>query len=459
MKPAAAPNSSDKKESVRHVPYGTIEGLAFESIHCDLLPCFLCYDGKNIFVKDEIVEFEDEQRRLVLKPVIDMPYEPYRFAKEEIRKISALDLDNALERAYEVVLNTIRHYIDTSDDYLRVDAAAILFSYFQHKFQSAPYIFKVGAPESGKSRSLRIVNWLSYRPMMAVAMTNSNIYRYLGKDVDAAGTIIHDEAENIHLNNDMLSIYNDGYTLGSKVPRITGERQEIQSYYFSYCVKFFGGVKLPKNSAFVSRCIVQQFMQGTPERIDIEDSDKELFRQVRKGLLVLRLLKAFDKFPLVNSGLRGRSRELYAPLLAIVHGTKHYDALLTPMIKLDYERKRVDFESKQGYVARAVLAFATDKDETKPVFIPNDSVIGVLGLQEGVNDKGKKYLYSDDLPFTLTRWEIGKIQSENLKGKTCNTRVEGKQVRGHTFEPTTIRQLHLRYAATLETLDTDGVSS
>jgi hypothetical protein len=451
--------AKDKKETLRHVPYGIVGDLAFESVHLDAIPCFLCYDGKNILVKDELVEFEDEHRRLLLKPVIDMPYAPYRFTKDEIKALSTINLENAIERAYEVILDTLRPYVDASEDYLRVDAAAILFSYFQHKFQSAPYIFKVGAPESGKSRSLRIVNSLAYRPMMAVAMTNSNIYRYLGKDVDGAGTIIHDEAENIHQNNDMLSIYNDGYTLGSKVPRITGERQEIQSYYFSYCIKFFGGVELPKNNAFVSRCIVQHFMQGTPEKLDIEDTDKDLFRQVRKGLLVLRLLKAFDKWKLVNTGLRGRSRELYAPLLSIVHGTKHYDALLTPMVKLDRERKRADFESKQGYIARAVVAYAADKDQAKQIFIPNDSVVGVLGLQEGVNEKGKKYLHSDDMPFTLTRWEIGRIQSENLKGKTCNTRIDGKQVRGHLFEPTTIRQLQMRYAATLETLDTEGVGS
>jgi hypothetical protein len=76
-----------------------------------------------------------------------------------------------------------------------------------------------------------------------------------------------------------------------------------------------------------------------------------------------------------------------------------------------------------------------------------------LGLQETTNDKGRKILVSDDIPFIFTRWEMGKIQSENLKGKTSVTKIDGKSVRGHLFDARTIKQLHSRHAATPVTHD------
>lgn len=470
-------SKDEKREIKRFVPYGRLADQAFESIHLNGQARFLCYDGKRITTMNEIIEADDDKTRRVLHPVTDFPYAPYNFTTNELSELPITTLDDAMGKAYDRIFKTISPFIDTDEQNLHIDSAAILFSYFQHKSKSTPYIYKLGAPEAGKTRSLRLAKWLAYRPIMAVSMTSANIYRYLGKDVDAAGTIIHDEAEKIHLSNEMMSIYNDGYTFGSKVPRITGEHQESQSYYFSYCMKFFSGMQLPKNNAFVSRCIVQHYMQGTPEKIDIEDEDEEHFRQVRKELLVLRLLKAFDRLPSVNTGLRGRSRELYAPLLAIVQGTDWYNTLLNPLLVFDEERRQSDRESKPGYLARSVIECwlsaakeAFDLSDipdlskadprlqkiAEPLFIPNESIVMNLNLEDKVNDKGRKILVSDNLPFILTRTELGTIQSENLKGKADIKRVDKKVVRGHWFDIKTVRQLHRRYAVTVVTAVTSS---
>lgn len=441
----------EKDISARIVPYGLLNGVAFESVTVDGLPRFLCYDGQYIRVEKEIPENEDEKTKFVLRPVSDTPYHAYDFQSNEVKSLQVSDIKIEIEKAYEALLDALRAFLDTEEHHLRILAAAILFSYFQHRSKSTPYIYCVGAPESGKSRALRLTGYLSYRPMPTVAMNYANVFRYLGKDIDAAGTIIHDEAQGIAKSTELMSIYNAGYTLGSRVARITGEHNEKQTYYFTYCIKFFAGVQLPRDHAFISRCIVMKFMQGLPQKEDITDEDEAYFRKIRKGLLVIRLLTAFDAFPRVDSGLRGRSRELYNPLLSVVAGTKWYDGVLQPLLLMDKERRETDFESKAGYVARAVIECYEEinqkKSEVKAdLFVPNDSIIAALCLEERESDK-KKYLASDELPFTLTRQELGKIQSDNLKGRTTVTKKEGRSVRGHIYTPAVIEKLRRRYIA------------
>lgn len=463
---------SEKKQVIRYAPYWRLpDGSAFEAIHVAGAPMFLCFDGSKLSVHPEVANYSDEATEEIIRPVTDFPYEPYNFTFKEIDALSPKLTPDAMEKAFETILNTITPYQDTEPWHLEVDSAGILLSYLQDKVESVPYIAKVGAAESGKTRSLGLVSWLAYRPMMAVDITSANVYRYYGQDVQAAGVVIHDEIDDGEIDKDksLLAIYNAGYKYGAKVPRITGEHQDRQSYYNCYGIKWFGGTDLPYSKTFRSRCVVQHYLQGLPERIDITDEDKELFRKVRKGLLVLRLLKSAERLQQVNTGLTGRSRELYTPLLAPLQGTKWYDVLLTPLQELDRVRHEEDRESKQAYVAKAAigcwLAAAQEKyalpegvepdnqaadSVTEALFVSNDSVIANLGLTETTNDKGRKILVSEDLPFTLSRWEIGKIQSENLKGKGTIKKIDGKVQRGHLFTLQTIRSLFRRYAVTLD---------
>ena len=441
----------EKDINATAVPYGLVNGLAFESVTVDGLPRFLCFDDQFIKVEKEILQYEDEKSKYVLRPVSDTPYPPYDFKSEDLKSLQISDIQKEKEKAYEAVLGALRPFLDIEEHQLRILAAAILFSYFQHKSKSTPYIFGVGAPESGKSRYLKFSGYLSYRPMSTVAMNYANVFRYLGKDVDAAGSIVHDEAQTIAKSTELMSIYNAGYTLGSRVARITGEHNDKQTFYYTYCIKFFAGLQLPRDLAFVSRCIVLKFMQGLPEKEDITDEDESYFRRIRRGLLVIRLLTAFDPLPRVDSGLRGRSRELYNPLLSVVAGTKWYDGVLQPLVLMDKERREADMESKAGYVARAVIdcySSSPNNSETNADrFVANDAIVSKLGLNEVVSAEGKKLLVSDDLPFSLTRQELGKIQSDNLKGKTSVTKIEGRSVRGHVYAASVIEKLQRRYGA------------
>jgi hypothetical protein len=460
------------------VPYYRLDDLACESIHVKRQPAFLCYDHKShrFYIASEI---QLPDKKLTLKPVSDISYEPYDFTEKEVQE---LDVAKVLtdDQAYEVILRTITPYQFADNQHLRIDSAGILLSYHQDRVVSVPYITKLGPPESGKSRSLCVICWLVYRPLYAIDMTAANVYRFYGSDqsLQGVGTIIHDEIDDAKIDNDasLRAIYNAGNVYGAKVPRITGEHQEKQSYYNCYGEKFYAGVKMPLNKPFRSRNLIQTSIQGEPEKIDITEEDEAIFRSVRKMLLVQRLVRAFDGrfLPIKNLPLKLRSRQLYMPLLQVIQGTRWYDELLQPLLEFDRQRREEDQESKQGYVARAVIscwldaaneaifngkaAAVDDKSRitrpddlrldgniTKPLFVTNEDVIAKMGLDESSNKQGRKVLESNEIPFTFTRQDIGRIQAENLRGKTKVERLGGKLHRVHLFDLKTIRAHYRRY--------------
>jgi hypothetical protein len=473
----------------RYVPYWRQPGVAFEAIHVEGKPMFLAYDGTK-FSTWPSIDLGENEGGIILKPVEDIGYDKYNFSQEEIEDLSPSTLlqSDSMEKTFETILETLEPYQVTERFHLLIDAAGVLLSYFQDKVRSVPYIFKLGGWESGKTRGLFLVSCIAYRPIMSVDITSANVFRFYGRDLEGVGTIIHDEISDQDIDRDksLRGIYNEGYLRGAKVMRQVGDGVDDKktAYFNCYGVKWFGANDLPKNKPFVSRLIQEKYLQGVPDRIDITDADIDNFRAVRKGLLLLRLLKAFETFDPVDTPLRGRSRELFTPLLCVVQGTKYYSELLEPLLELDRERRQEDYDSKAGHVARAVIevwleavsakigeGIKDPEDErllsgmiiTEPIFVPNSAVIAHLNLKETYNEKGtKKILVNDQRGLVLSNWELGKIESTDLRGKSCPTqRIGDKVERGHKFDAQTIKQLQRRYGiepVTVVTAVTENIS-
>jgi hypothetical protein len=122
------------------VPFWRSSTIAYEAIHLGklLAPVFLCYDKQKFWTENQILLEETESSRKILKPVEDIPYEPYNFAEEEIRQLNVIAMPNASEERYQTIFNTISPYQDTEIWHRQIDSAGILLSYSQDKVESVP---------------------------------------------------------------------------------------------------------------------------------------------------------------------------------------------------------------------------------------------------------------------------------------------------------------------------------
>lgn len=140
-------------------------------------------------------------------------------------------------------------------------------------------------PDSGKTTMLGTVGFLVPRPIRTSETTGPNIFRL----VDAnKPTFILDEADTIFKRKpDVTSIFNDSWTIGSKISRQMKINGRWVTVYFSvFCPKAIGvlGANVPR--AMTSRCITIKTLPKRPEDTQRFDHvDDETFAELRRKLL------------------------------------------------------------------------------------------------------------------------------------------------------------------------------
>ena len=78
---------------------------------------------------------------------------------------------------------------------------------------------------------------LAYRNFMNTDVTTPNIYQFLGNKEEGQGTLCIDEADNIDMSHEIMSLSKNGYTKGFPVARIDTSNGRKQYRYFTFCFK------------------------------------------------------------------------------------------------------------------------------------------------------------------------------------------------------------------------------
>jgi|GEM_PF-2760719 len=98
--------------------------------------------------------------------------------------------------------------------------------------------------------------------------------------------------------------------------------------------------RLLENKGLMQRCIIIEMIEGYPEKDHYDREDYERFGWLRSELLKwrMRVLAGHELLPTLSSieWLKGRDRELYLPLLTVLHNSKLYGMLE------DFLKKRVE---------------------------------------------------------------------------------------------------------------------
>jgi hypothetical protein len=331
-----------------------LRGVLHEAILLNDEPAFLTYSNNH----SKVVKQIEEVNRILIPPCIEEypSYEPIEFKSlSEIERYEVNAKNETIDTLYLKIRNTVSLYIDQDEEIQNLVSADILWTYFQDLFPTTHYYNIVGRGNGiGKSSIGFIFEGIAYR---AVRMTNpsvANVYRVLERIEAGQCTLVLDEADGVHEDRYMMGILKEGYSIGGKVPKVnmtTGK----QEWFFSYGFKIIiAEDSLSPGTArgLIDRIFTIKAIKGKPKH-DIKEvlhpgnRDKILeklhndLRDLRKLLLVYRMIHFDD--PIVNRdvGLDGRDKELCKPLLQLFYGTDAYKQVEGSLMKfLDKKNKR-----------------------------------------------------------------------------------------------------------------------
>ncbi|NIP62214.1 MAG: hypothetical protein GWN01_16235 [Nitrosopumilaceae archaeon] len=313
-----------KKEKIIPKTKGWIGNTFVESILRDSEPYFLCFNAKEEKIQMQ-KEIKDKDTVYVPLEKEGQGYDPYSYTSKEIAQL--ISKPPTRESLLEEIKKKIDRYLVLEDLEKDVVLGDVLLSYYQEWINTVHYLFFVGDNESGKSSCSHLFRWLGYRALYSETISVANIYNFLGKDEEGAGIIVEDEAHHLDYQREKLRIYKNGYSKGSRIPKIfVGSNFKRQEFYKSFCFKVFSGEYLPKNKGFRQRSVVIKTIGSTPK-----SNIKELTPNARKELLKLRNKLLFWKvknakkgIKIIDSGFEGRNKELWNGFLSCVFGTDFY---------------------------------------------------------------------------------------------------------------------------------------
>jgi len=335
-------------------------GALAEAVLVKGLPLFLQVDGGQPVLKEKI-----ELPSMTLKPLDKIAYlnKPYEFDSiEEIKTYIQRAQFATIDSLYQKTKAIWAKYIDGSDDHITICAADTLFTYFQDKMGMTHYSIFVGDNDTGKSNNLVVFQYLGYRPLFDTSITPANIYTYLGSIEEGQGILLEDEADNIDESQEKMRIYKVGYRSGTKVSRIDTSHGRSQASYWTYCFKAMSAEKQPDSTiakGFNERTFVIQCRAGNPQ-YDIaevinhggEANFKALMDEIeelRKLLLVYRLLHFEEIIPDVQLNIKNREKQLCKPLIRLFNGSKVLQEVMNTLgfyLSEKRERKGNTLEAK-----------------------------------------------------------------------------------------------------------------
>ena len=268
-----------------------------------------------------------------------------------------------------------RKYIDADDAHISICAADTIFSYFQDKMGMTHYLFFIGGNGSGKSNNLLVLNFLAYRNVMSTDMTAANIYQLLGNLDEGQYTLSEDEADNIDENPEKMRIHKNGYTAGYPVLRTDTTYGRKQFKFNTFCFKAFAAEKLPdivRARGFNQRVVELYCTFGFPQ-YDISeiatpagaDEYQVLLDEIidlRKTLIVFRMIHLNKKRQNIQLNLSNREKQLFKPVLRLFQNTRTFHELLPVVSGFISQKRSSSIDALAPQLYKIIRALIKQKD-------------------------------------------------------------------------------------------------
>ena len=275
--------------------------------------------GKDISIhKDSVFEYEektiifDERNRIPLR-VND------RWDKKMI--LSFIENPESPEGLYQEIKHTLKNYIEFQKEVINgIVAAWIIATYFHRCFHAFPFLFIYGKKQSGKSRSLDLLERLSFNAMKVKGVSVPS----LADSIDGIrGTFLNDQTEELSnkKNAGILGILSDSYTIGGgkrRVVNISNNGRGILEFE-TYGPKAFASIK-EIDSDLKDRCIEITMLRAINE-FPYPDAYLPIWSDLRDKLYRLLLTRWNDVRGIYQDTGRDvfhRTKELWKPIETIL---------------------------------------------------------------------------------------------------------------------------------------------
>jgi hypothetical protein len=335
----------------------------YESVLINGFPKFIsctpCYEL-------EIVESLEEGTRILEPPhEEEYPYNPYEF--QEIN-----DLNCYLQRAkketvdsiYQQIKSIVRQFNDVNDKTITLLSAYILGSYFQDRLSTVHYLFIVGDNGTGKSVFGDTFECLGYRVVKITNATEAFWFRIFGTIEPGQVTIVAEEVDKLEENSQIMSMLKDGYQPNAKVPRMNNDNDKMD-FYYPFCFKIMIAERSPsenKARGVLDRSFKIKSYRGCPkEKIkEVRNPQGNTYRKklldeiidIKKLILLYRMIHFKDPLKEVDVGLDGRDEELCKPISQLFYNLgaseeiqKEIDTTLQQFLKIKNNRKENSIEA------------------------------------------------------------------------------------------------------------------
>lgn len=438
---------------------GKLGNIFVESVWIDEKPAFLCINLETGEISSQNHVIYDGIKYIPPQKESDIPYEKYSFSSEEVKQLNNQKISK--QELLDEIKILVEHFIVNSPIAQTLTTVDVLLSHCMDWIDLIHYPFYVGDTGSGKSANAHIFKWLSYRPLYSEDITTANIYQYLGETDEGQGTIIEDEAQDLGEQREKIKIYKNGYSRGSKIPRITNsDSTRNQKFYYTFGLKVFCGEKVPNDKGLLERLVIIKMIEGIPKgNIKKPKHDEKIkLRQLRKKLLIWKLQTQITGLTeQIETKLVNRDEELWYDFLRIASGTTFYEyaqKVVNHFVKQRHENIESSLEAK---LFRCIVYRMDENMELDIMSLwdwlqsPDNSIL--TG-----KENGKQSMILDEFQDTLSIHTIVGLIRDKFHGKRfprTSKCEDGKyhETTFYKFEAVNCKKLVDKYGIEIPSLD------
>lgn len=236
-----------------------------------------------------------------------------------------------LKEIYDRIIIVLKRYCDLKEEYYSLIALWIMGTYAHKSFVTYPYLFFNAMKGSGKSRTIKLILYLSWNGVMVNSLSEAVLFRTAGQR-----TLGIDEFEHVASKEKQLlrELLNSAYKRGTCVERakkshsIEGDKWEIEKYdvYAPIIMANIYGMDEVLGDRCISLILEKSGNIKITRLLELFDLDNDIQEIKRKFSVVsvVYRLKKNDKMTEWNDYVLNKITTLYTPTTLTTLTTPNY---------------------------------------------------------------------------------------------------------------------------------------